>query len=123
VSFSAKLRWAGALCANGSQAAIARWYSWRCSAPASCILIEMAECSFSQMRGTPRNMVGPTSRRSSCTVRIDSPKSTREPRYSGTKVVSICSATWHSGRYDRCDVSWSRPRRSMTPGAIAAMLP
>ena len=35
---------------------------------------------------------------SSCTVRIDSPKLTCEPRYSGTKVVSICSATWHSGR-------------------------
>ena len=58
----------------------------------------MDACSFSQMRGTPRNIVGATSRRSSCTVRIDSPKFTWEPRYTGTNVLSICSATWHSGR-------------------------
>ncbi|CFN67324.1 Uncharacterised protein [Bordetella pertussis] len=40
----------------------------------------MAACSFSQMRGTPRNTVGATSRKSSCTVRMDSPKLTCEPR-------------------------------------------
>ncbi|CPM36394.1 Uncharacterised protein [Bordetella pertussis] len=32
------------------------------------------------MRGTPRNTVGATSRKSSCTVRMDSPKLTCEPR-------------------------------------------
>jgi hypothetical protein len=67
---------------SGQRGAVgqARWYSARRSAPVSCILMLMAECSFSQMRGTPRNMVGATSRRSSCTVRMDSPKFTCEPR-------------------------------------------
>ncbi len=58
----------------------------------------IAECSFSQIRGTPRNRLGAISRKSSCTVRIDSPKLTQDPTRSGAITVSICSATWHRGR-------------------------
>lgn len=64
---------------NGAQAVSARRYSHCCRRPASCILMEIAACSFSQMRGTPRKIEGATSRRSSCTVRMDSPKFTCEP--------------------------------------------
>ena len=65
---------------NGPQPASALRYSHCCMRPASCILMEIAACSFSQIRGTPRKIVGATSRRSSCTVRIDSPKFTCAPR-------------------------------------------
>ena len=73
-------RLAGMVSAQGSHAAMARSNSQRRSPPASAILMWMAECSFSQIRGTPRNWLGATSRKSSCTVRMDSPKFTVEPR-------------------------------------------
>ncbi|MNV70611.1 hypothetical protein D3C71_1635890 [compost metagenome] len=113
---------AGDFSRKGAQRANACRYSHCCKRPASCILIEMDACSFSQMRGTPRKIVGATSRRSSCTVRMDSPKFTCDPRYSGTKVDSICSATWHSGRYDRCTLCASIDSRSAIPGATPRML-
>ena len=45
------------------------------------------------MRGTPKKRLGATSRKSSCTVRSDSPKFTIIPYCSGANVVSACSAT------------------------------
>ncbi|MNT93219.1 hypothetical protein D3C71_2113590 [compost metagenome] len=53
---------------------------------------------------------------------MDSPKFTCEPRYRGTKVDSICSATWHSGKYDRCTLRASIDSRSAMPGATPRML-
>jgi hypothetical protein len=55
---------------------------------------------FSQMRGTPKRMVGWISRRLACTVAMDSAKLTCTPAPALNQVVKTRSATWHSGRYD-----------------------
>jgi hypothetical protein len=65
----------------------------RLSHDESCIFTWMPACIFSQMRGTPRKMVGETSRRSLCTVSMDSPKCTTAPVSRGKNTEKIFSAT------------------------------
>ena len=55
-------------------------------------------CSFSQIRGTAKNIVGWTSRRFPSTVSIDSAKLSTGPQRTRCHVEKIRSATWHSGR-------------------------
>src|SRR5207302_4637127 len=68
---------------------------------AESIRIRTPARTFSQMRGTPKRMVGCTSRRFAGTVSMDSAKCTWIPEAAENQVVKIRSATWHSGRYDR----------------------
>ena len=70
----------------------------RLSQDAESIRIRTAASTFSQMRGTPKRIVGCTSRRFSCTVSIDSAKCTWIPAHAENQVVKIRSAMWHSGR-------------------------
>ena len=76
-------------------------------------------CSFSQILGTPRNTVGAISLKSSWIVRRLSAKLTVIPSESGRKTEKICSATWHSGRYDTTESDARMPVASITPAAWA----
>ena len=60
--------------------------------------ISIPASSFSQIRGTPKRMVGCTSRRFCGTVSIDSAKLTWVPAAALNQVVKIRSATCESGR-------------------------
>src|SRR5215211_7329892 len=55
---------------------------------------------FSQIRGTPKRIVGCTSRKFAATVSIDSAKLTCTPPAALNQTVKIRSATWQSGRYE-----------------------
>ncbi len=65
---------------------------------ASLARISDMACSFSQIRGTAKKIVGCTSRRFSLTVSIDSAKFSTGPAPTIVQVEKIRSATWHSGR-------------------------
>ena len=65
---------------------------------ASLALMSATACSFSQMRGTAKKIVGCTSRRFSLTTSIDSAKFNTGPAPTIVHVEKIRSATWHSGR-------------------------
>jgi hypothetical protein len=67
---------------------------------ASASLAAMPACIFSQIRGTPKNVVGRTSRRLSASLSIDSAKYTVAPVVAARWIVDICSAMCDSGRYD-----------------------
>ncbi len=83
----------------------------------------MPACSFSQMRGTPKNTVGRTSLRLSATLSIDSAKYTEAPLVIGMWMVPVCSAMCDSGRYDRLTSS-SAPAPMVTSScAVHARLP
>ncbi len=60
--------------------------------------MSMPASSFSQIRGTPKRIVGCTSRRFWGTVSIDSAKLTWVAAAALNQVVKIRSATWDSGR-------------------------
>ena len=57
-----------------------------------------------------RRSAATSSRRSSCTVRRLSAKLTTAPVATGMWIENICSATWHSGRYDTSESRSLQPQ-------------
>ena len=86
----------------------------------SASLVATPACNFSQIRGTPKNIVGRASLRLSASFSIDSAKNTVEPPVVGMWIVAICSAMCDSGRYDSEVSPSSSPLTSISARAVHA---